>query len=226
MSQLSFQNGDNFIRNAVTIMGSGRPWAGATMRVVKAGGLPVTVDEIMDDLRIDDPDDEEDVVERMARGAAAFIARRTGYALMPTVYEVQTSSWWIGGLEVLLSPLRSIESVSYQSARDVWTSVDPEQFWASPQGRSFVLRSLSTFDRPPLWQPEDCVRIRFSAGFDAADESGGDFPIEDGLRTILLMVTGHYYRNRELLGAADAVNGNEAVELGATSLLGQYRQFW
>ena len=92
--------------------------------------------------------------------------------------------------------------------------------------RGFILRALSTFDRPQLWQPEDSIRVRFSAGFDAADESGGERPIEDGLRTILTMITGHYYANRELLGAADAVSGVQAVELGATSLLGQYRQFW
>lgn len=227
MSLVSFENNDNFIRNAVTIAGEARPWSGATIRKVSTGGLPVPLEDIMDDLRIDDPEEESEVMDRMARGACAFIERRTGYALLPTVYELTASAWWTGGLEVNLAPVREVEAISYQSGRNVWVDVDAEKFWHTDKGRSFVLRPLSTFDRPQLWQPEDSVRVRFSAGFDAADESGGGtMPIEDGLRTILTMITGHYYANREMLGAADAVSGVQAVELGATSLLGQYRQFW
>lgn len=226
MSLVSFENNDNFIRNAVTIAGEARPWAGATLRKISTGGLPVALEEIMEDLRIDDPDEESETMDRMARGACAFIERRTGYVMLPTVYELLASSWWTGGLEVSLAPVREVEAITYQTSRNVWADADPEQFWTADRGRGFILRSLSTFDRPQLWQPEDSIRVRFSAGFDAADESGGDRPIEDGLRTILTMITGHYYANRELLGAADAKSGVQAVELGATSLLGQYRQFW
>lgn len=224
---VSFQDRDNFIRNMVTIAGCGRGAGGPPMRKVSTGDLPVPIDEILMDLRVDDPDDDEETVTRLARGACAFIERRTGWALLPTVYEVTLSDWFAGyAMEVLRGPFRQIEGISYQSSRDVWQDVDPEDYWVSPADRSFTLRFLDTFNSPPLWQPQDCVRIRFSAGFDAADESGGDLPIEDGLRTVLLMVTGHYYRNREILGLGDARSGVEAVEMGATSLLGQYRQFW
>lgn len=226
MSAISFEDGDNFIRNAVTVLGPRLPGRGASLRRISAGSLPVTVDEICEDLRVDDPDDEADTVERLAKGAADFIERRTGYAMRPGVYELGAGQWWNGAVEVLRGPLRDIEAVSYQAERDVWTDVDGLDYWTSREARSFKLRFLDTFTRPSLWQPEDCVRVRFTAGFDAADETGGDYPIEDGLRTILLMVTGHYYRNREMLGAADPKYGLEAVNLGATSLLGQYRQFW
>lgn len=226
MSQISFEDGDNFVRNRVSILSSSRPWDGASLRKVSTGGLPVPIEEILDDLRVDDPDEESEVVERMCRGACAFIERRTGYTLLPTTYELLASSWWTGGLEVLLAPLRAMGTVSYQGERDVWTDVDAAVFWSSARGRSFIIRGLDGFGGPTLWQPEDCIRISFESGFDAAEESGGDHPIEDGLRTILLMITGHYYRNREMLGAADPKYGLEAVELGATSLLGQYRQFW
>lgn len=226
MSAISFQDGDNFIRNAVTIAGCSRAWRGARLRKVSTGALPVPVEEIAWDLRVDDPEEEEETIERLARAACAFIERRTGYTLLPTVYELQASQWWTGGLEVLRGPFRALDAIEWQSDRDVWDQVDPLAYWTSSSARSFVLRTLSTFDRPNLWQPEDCIRIGFQTGFDSHDETGGELPIEDGLRTILLMVTGHYYRNREMLGAADQKTGVEAVELGATSLLGQYRQFW
>lgn len=226
MTSISFEDGDNFIRNAVTVLGPRLPGRGAQLRKISTGDLPVTVDEICEDLRVDDPDDEAATVERLCRGACAFIERRTGFVMLPTVYELSASQWWTGAVDVLRGPLREVSEVEYQSDRDVWDPVDPLQFWTSREARSFKLRFLSDFERPALWQPEDCVRVRFSAGFDAADETGGDLPIEDGLRSVLLMVTGHYYRNREMLGAADPKYGLAAVELGATSLLGQYRQFW
>ena len=223
---VSFNDRDNFIRNMVTISGCGRGSWSPPMRKVETGALPVDVDEILLDLRVDDPDDEEATVERLARGACAFIERRTGFVLLPTVYEITLSDWFAGAaLEVLRGPFRQVEAISYQSARDVWTDVDPEDYWVSSGEREFTLRFLDSFTSPPLWQPQDCVRIRFSAGFDAHDESGG-MEIEDGLRTVLLMVTGHYYKNREFLGLADQKAGAEAVEVGATSLLGMYRRFW
>lgn len=226
--QVSFQNGDNFIRNMVTIPVNGaRCYAPSTsLAVVSTGNLSVPIDEFLLDLRVDDPDTDEETMERFARGAAAFIARRTGYVLLPTVYEIVTSQWAVGPLQVALGPLRDFDSIEYQSARDVWDPVDPLQFWARGRDRNITLTFLEGFDSPALWQREDCIRMRFSAGYDGADESGGDLPIPDGLRTVWLMVTGHYYQNREMLGLADPKYGLQAVELGATSLLGQYRQFW
>lgn len=224
---VSFNDRDNFIRNMVTIAGCRRGSGGPPMRKISTGELPVDIDEILLDLRVDDPEEEQPTVERLARGACAFIERRTGYVLLPTVYEITLSDWFAGaGMEVLRGPFRQVEGISYQAARDVWDQVDPEDYWVSAGARDFTLRFLDSFSSPPLWQPQDCVRIRFEAGFDPFDESGGEQPIEDGLRTILLMVTGHYYAHREMLGAADPKYGLEAVELGATSLLGQYRQFW
>lgn len=224
---LAFHDGDNFIRNAVTVLGPRTIGAGPRIRKISTGALPVDVEEIMEDLRVDDPDDDRATVERMARAACAFIETRTGYSMLPTVFELTGSQWWSGcPLEILMGPLREIEAVSYLEARDTWVDVDQVDYWTAVGPRDFFLRFLDTFARPTLWQREDCIRIRFQTGFDAFDESGGDLPIEDGLRTVLLMVTGHYYQNREMLGLADAKYGLQAVELGATSLLGAYRQFW
>jgi len=224
---LAFHDGDNFIRNAVTVLGPRTIGRGPRIRKISTGQLPVDIEEILEDLRVDDPDDERETVDRMARAACAFIEKRTGYSMLPTVFELTGSQWWSGGpLEILMGPLREIDAIEYLRARDDWVAVPDAEFWTSTGARDFAVRFLDTFDRPTLWQREDCVRMRFQTGFDAFDESGGDHPIEDGLRTILLMITGHYYQHREMLGVADAKYGLGAVELGATSLLGAYRQFW
>lgn len=225
---LSFQNNDNFIRNTVTIPIGGsfpRCFLPAVQKI-SAGELPVEVDEILEDLRVDDPEDDEDTVRRMARAACAFIERRTCYTLLPTEYEITLDAFPSASWRIDRGPLREIVALEAQTARGVWTEIDPESYWTTSGARDFTLRTLSGFTPPTLWQNEACIRLRFSTGFDSHDESGGDLPIEDGLRTVLLMVTGHYYKNREMLGAADAKYGLQAVELGATSLLGSYRQFF
>lgn len=229
MTAISFQDGDNFIRNVATIMDGGglaRSRPQLLLNKGAVGGLPVDLDEIMNHLHVDDPDEEEESVRGMAHAACAFIEKRTGYVLLPTEYSITMSRFWTGGLEVLRGPLRADPVLEYQSARAVWEPVPDSDVWATPQERQFTVRTISGFNAPQVWQPEDCVRLKFSCGFDADDESGGTRPIEDGLRMIMLLITGHYYQNREMTGAADAKYGLEAVDLGATSILGAYRQFW
>lgn len=225
---LSFQNNDNFIRNTVTIpIGGSFPRCEIpAVQKVRAGELPVDVEEILIDLRVDDPEDDAETVERMARAACAFIERRTCYTLLPTEYEITLDTFALNSWKIDRGPLREVTAIEFQTARGVWEEVDPDLYWTTSGARDFTLRMLQAFKAPTLWQNEACVRLRFSTGFDSFSESGGDLPIEDGLRTVLMMVTGHYYKNRELLGAADAKYGLQAVELGATSLLGSYRQFF
>ena len=230
MSAISFHDGDNFVRNRVTISDGGgfgchRPSVVLQRRVV--GGLPVNLDSLMDHLKVDDPDEEEETVVGMALAACAFIERRTGWVLLPTAYEALMPDVWTGGLLVYRGPLRDDPVLSVQTDRGVWAEVAPADIWAAPQGRQFTVRQVSgAAPTPRPWQDDDCVRLTFECGFDAADETGGDRPIDDGLRMLLMRVTGHYYQNREMLGAGSAKNGLQAIELGADSLLGAYRQFW
>lgn len=231
MSAFAFHDGDNFVRNRVTIsdgggFGSRRP--SLILQRGAVGDLPVSLEALMDHLKVDDPDDDEETVVGMALAACAFIEKRTGWVLLPTSYEVLMPAVWTGGLLVYRGPLRGEPVLAVQTARDQWEDAPSDDVWASRQGRQFTVRQVSgAAALPSPWQAEDCVRLRFECGFDAAEESGDQtLPIDDGLRMILMMITGHYYQNREMLGAASAKNGIQAVELGADSLLGAYRQFW
>lgn len=221
--EISFHDGDNFIRNTVTVRCGGVAFRNILARKVTVSDEdPVPIDDLMLDLRVDS-DDEEETVRRMARGAAAFMERRTAYVLLPGTYEVTLPGWWVGDLELNRGPLRSVDSVRYLAGRDDWQDTDLDGFYVDAKERSFNVRALTSFNRPTLWSEVGQVRLTFQAGFRVESESEGEAPeLEDGLRTTLTMLVAHYYKNRELF-AAGAL---EAVEKGAEGILGAYRQYW
>ena len=226
MSNVAYSDRDNFIRNMVTIRCGGRLFQPPIRRLGSSsqsdlGGMPLTVDEVAEDLRFDAPEDEYATIERAMRGAAAFLERRTAYVIIPTEYEVLAPSWgavshW---MDIDRAPLRQIDEVSYLSAADTWTPIDPGEYWATRRERSFTIRLVSTFDRPELWDEasEDGIRVRFTAGYDPA-RTGMDLPIDEGLQSLWVMLTGHFLKNREL--------ARDDIERGANALLGAYRQLW
>lgn len=236
MSVVSFQDRDNVIYNRVTIV-SGLSGGASSLpslpaiplEVLRTGGLPCPIEEIVDHQRIDDPEAEEDLLVIMARAAAAFIARRTAFVLCPTDHQIILDDPDFSTLNIERGPLREDPVIEIQTARDVWEAVSPDDYWATRYERSFKIRKVDgsgSWARP--WQSAGCVRVRFSAGYDAAEESGGlGLEIEPGLKMILFLITGHYYKNRDMLGLGSSKIGLDAVDVkGAEALLGPYRQLW
>lgn len=226
MSDVAYSDRDNFIRNMVTVRCGGRVFQPQLRRlgsssVSDLGGMPLSVDEVAEDLRFDAPEDELGTIERAMRGAAAFIERRTAYVIIPTEFEVLASSWGAAGhwMDIERGPLRAITEVAYLSAKDTWTPVASMNYWTTTRERSFTLKLISDFDRPDLWDEasEDGIRVRFTCGFDPA-ETGQEQPIDEGLQSLWVMLTGHYLKNREL--------EQDKIEQGANALLGAYRQLW
>ena len=220
MSDLAFSDRDNFVRNMVTVRSG--PFVGselAARRLETVGPMPLTVDDMAEDLRVDEPDDERTTLERMMMGAARFIERRTAYVIVPTRYEVALSSFGLipHWFSVHRGPFRELESVEYLTAKDTWATVAALNYWTQQRDRDLVVNLISTFDPPDIWEEarEGGIRVRFTAGF---DDDSGDLPIDEGVVSLWVMVTGHFYKNREL--------PLDKVEAGATTLLGSYRTFW
>lgn len=220
MSDVSFHNADNFVRNLVSVR-CGRRNLDALSRKVRAiAALPISIDDLMLDLRVDS-DEEAPTVRRMANAAAEFIERRTGYVIRPGRYEVLLDGF--GDFDIQRGPLRELESIEYLVAADDWEALPAEDYRTIRGASEFKVRMLSTFDRPAIWGEarEAGVRMTFTAGYETA-ESDADYPLEDGLAGVLTLLTGHYLKNRELFDGGNV----KAVELGASNLLGPYRKLW
>lgn len=230
MTLVSFDHADNFIRNVATIKDGGglaAPLSFAPVMTTRTldDPLPVSVETFADHLRVDDPEAESAVLLNMLEGAADFLEIRTGWAMRPKQYQFYLNAMWQGGMTIHRGPLRGNVIVEIQTGRDAWERVPDADVWARGMGKQIKVMALGNPDLQP-WQTEDCVRISFEAGFDDPGQTGSIAPIDAGMRMLLLMVAGHYYKNRELLGVGSAKYGLEAVEIGATSILSAYRTYY
>lgn len=208
-------------------------------KVSTAKGFPVTLEEIKEDLRVDSGD-EDATIMRMARAAAAFLEIRTACSVLAGRYEAHFADWCLAGpWEFNRWPLREVTEIAWLDGRSTttptWRALDLTQFFIDVRSRSFLVMPHRTFSAPAPWAPFNGIRVRFIAGWDVDLVSGetGDqvsesedldapLPMDDGMRTLLMLMIGHYYENRELF-----VSGKISdVDQGASSLLLGYRQFW
>jgi uncharacterized phiE125 gp8 family phage protein len=202
-------------------------------KVLSSQALPLDLEAIKLDLRVDSSD-ENATLERMIRGAAAFLERRTGWAVIPARYHAVYSEWPCGPQEIYRAPLRDLLDIEYLSAANTWSPVDVADFQVSRRQKSFIVQALTTFEAPSLFTDLDSVRFVFDAGFDIEgdDSSGIDssfhtdesdpLPMDDDVRVLLTMLVGHWYQNRELF-LADKMT---EIEERAGSLLGAHRTHW
>lgn len=198
-------------------------------KVTSSNALPVSVEDVKLDLRVDS-DDEDATIERMIRAAAAFLERRTGWTVTPARYYAVYSEWPCGPQEIYRAPLRELVSVEYLSALNTWSEVSVDNFQVSERQKSFVIAPLSTFEAPDLFTDLDCVRFIFEAGFDIEGDAESEFsgdaadphPLDADVRVLLTMLVAHWYKNRELFLA----DKQAEIEERAGSLLGAHRTFW
>ena len=166
MSEISFFNNDNFVRNLVTFRCDG--WGRVPIevrRIASSPDLPVDLDHVLWDLRVDDPDDpaERDSVERLFRTAAGFIEKASACVVCRGTFEVLLPSFWGGELEVRRYPLREIVSLEALTAANTWTAVPADKIYAEPGIDAFRIQTLPSYTTPTLWSEVGRVRRALAA---------------------------------------------------------------
>lgn len=198
-------------------------------KIQASAQLPILLADVKLDLRVDS-DDEDATIERMIHAAAAFLERRTGWAVVPGRYHAVFSEWPSCPQEIYRAPFRELVAVEYLSAANTWTDIGADGFQVAPRQKSFVIQALSTFEPGDLFTDLDSVRFVFEAGFDIEGDAESEFsesdanplPIDPDVRTLLTMLVAHWYKNRELFLA----DKQTEVEERAGSLLGAHRTHW
>ena len=192
-------------------------------RVSTDDELPVPLDDLKLDLRVDD-DDEDETLERAERTAASLIEKRSGVILIPGTFEALFDAC-DNPIRVERAPLREVTGVAAMTGRNEWTDLDLDDFRVLELESAFELRPFPGYVAPAFYIPDLSFRVRFTAGFrePASGESDGEaLPMPDLFRGALIAITGGLYANREL-GEFDATMkvGEEMA-----GLLQSIRKFW
>lgn len=181
-----------------------------------------------------DTDDDDQIIERYIRAAIGFVQRRTAKALAPTTYLYTTDNWpiteydggWYRGIELPLSPVRSVVSVHYLDEDDAEIQVEEADYSTIITAEGALILFQDTWSVPSSFsQRPDSVRVVFEAGYDDPATSGsGDDPnlhLPAEAELLVLMLTAHWYQNREAVSPESL----QAVEISADALLAALKSY-
>lgn len=184
--------------------------------------LPIALDELKLDLRIDDSD-EDDTLKRNQLTAAGMIEVRSGAVLVPGTFEALFNP--CDRILVPRFPLREVTSIAAMTGRNDWTEQEIDDFRVLELAQDFVLSPFPGYVSPSFYVASNSLRVQFSAGYGAAlsgESSGQAVEMPALYRGVLTAITGALFENRGL-GEADS---QFRVEQSMAGLLNSIRRFW
>lgn len=201
--------------------GTGEP--PTILRLSSDDALPIPLEELKLDLRVDD-DDEDDTLKRNMLTAAAMIEVRSGAIIQRGTFEALFNAC-TNPIEVRRFPLRQITSIAAMTAKNDWTEIDVGDFRVLQLDKHFALRPFPGYVSPTFFIPDLSFRVQFTAGYgeaESGESEGEEIPLPDLYRGALTAITGSLFENREL-GLVDAQFKTEQSMAG---LLNSIRTFW
>lgn len=192
--------------------------------------LPIKLEAVKKALRVDHAF-EDDVIERKFRAAVEFVEERTGRILRPTSFELRLCGWPAEETIALQPhPIRDVPGVTYLAeAAGPPLDVPPDDFdWRTLEEggevyffTSWTFPALSANSREP-------VVVAFEAGYDSPPEAPGEpdgddteYVLPSRVEELLLLLTGHWFKNREATTSGDLAD----VPYSAGLLLKELRIF-
>jgi uncharacterized phiE125 gp8 family phage protein len=174
---------------------------------------PVTLDELKQQLRIDH-DDEDTFLAAKLRAARRHVEGMTGLALARATYEIVLDRFPSAEIHIPRGPLVSVTSITYVDADGGQGEITADRFTvdsASPEG--WIVPVLG-FTWPATMKTTNAVRIRFVAGYDAAE-------LPEPLREAILQLASWWYEARETATLDEA----KSIPFGVADLVDAHRQW-
>lgn len=180
---------------------------------------PLTLGEAKQYLRLTDSTIYEDTAEDATIAGLIIAAREycenyTGRALMSQTIEAYLDRFPCGDIELPRPPLVSVTSVKYKDYTGAETTLTAETDYIvdvdSPVGQ-IVLPYGKTWPVAALYTVNP-IKIRYIAGYSLPPKT---------MKLAMLLLTGHWYLNREAVGTA-----TQEIALATHNLLSQSRVRW
>ncbi|WP_210526374.1 head-tail connector protein [Rubellimicrobium arenae] len=152
-------------------------------------------------------DDEDPLILSLIAAASERVEILTGRAFGPQTWEVISAGFPSGGIEYEWGPLVSVTSIEYLRADGTTGSVPLDDLDVVEASDCGFVRTLSTW--PAARTSANAVRMRYVAGRGWTDTT----------RQAVRLLVGHWFKNREAVGDAQA-----ELPLGASALIASVRR--
>lgn len=174
--------------------------------------LPVSLDEVKRHLREDFADDDP-VLELLLRAAVDRLDgwRGLGIAIVTQTWRQDYPSFDRRCLRIPLGPVASITSITYVDGNKTTQTLAADQYRLLRDARGHFIVPADDVTWPATDCRPDAVAVTYVAGVEAAN-------VPASLKAAILMLVGHFSKNREAVLAGDLA----AVPLGVDWLTGPH----
>ena len=156
---------------------------------------PVTNEEAMLHLRVDNPDAEDPLVDGLIDGATAYLDAwqgRLGGRCLVTQTWLQHYDCFARRLRLPLDPVQSISSVTYLDANNATQTVSSSNYQLLTDALGPFVCFNSTYTFPTsLYTEPPLVAVTYVAGYGDADE------VPAAIKQAMLLLIANWYKNRE-----------------------------
>jgi uncharacterized phiE125 gp8 family phage protein len=177
---------------------------------------PVSLAEVKEHLRVDDPE-EEPLIVALITTARLTIEHLAGLALISQRWAVLLDSWpEAPAIELPVAPVASIDALRVYDEEGSASLVAPEQYFADLASRPARLMRSDTSAWPAPGRVANGIEIELTAGFGALPND-----VPETLRWAVLMLVGHWFENRAAVGADSQLRH---MPLAVHAVLAPYRR--
>lgn len=178
---------------------------------------PVTVDEVVDFLRVDVEVDGEPpaILSALIQTARGVAEKRTARALITQTLELVLDGFPVAGeVRIPNPPLQKVEAITYRDAAGSEQTINPSDYVVDSASEPARLVPAPGCSWPATQLVPGAVRVQFVAGFGDEGEA-----VPAGIRTAMLMLVGTWWDSPE------GVSSREMHELpfAVSVLLDQHR---
>jgi uncharacterized phiE125 gp8 family phage protein len=164
---------------------------------------PVTLAEAKEHCTVD-YNDSDNLLLRLIKAAREYCEKYQGRAYVTQTLELTLDRWGRFPINLPRPPLASVTSIKYYDTADGEHTWAPTEYFVdtdSEPGRVGLRYSKVT--PSTTLRPNNGVKIRYVAGYPAGGTTEEPLPlanIPEGVKQAILLLVGHWFRNREPVG--------------------------
>ena len=140
--------------------------------------------------------EDDELIELFTATAREWCESYLGTLIAPTLVEISGDEF-ADEITLESGPVLSVESITYYDEDSVQQTVDPGDYELDTTEQIAVIRLVGDATWPTTDATNDNIRVRYTIGYSVAGESPQVAPLPKSIKTAILLLTSHLYKNRD-----------------------------